>query len=47
MEQRKTEGINQFAGRVEQQFKWWQTLYPGRYDWSQLKERIFKVCIHI
>ena len=38
MEQRKTESINQFAGRVKQQFKWLWALYPGRYDWSQLKE---------
>ena len=42
MEQRKTESINKFAGRVEQQFKWLQALYPSRYDWSQLKERIFQ-----
>ena len=40
MEQRKTESINQFAGRVEQWFKWLQALYPGRYDRSQLNERI-------
>ena len=31
MEQRKTESINQFAGKVEQQFKWLRALYPGRY----------------
>ena len=42
MEQRKTESINQFAGRVEQWFKWLQALYPGRYDRRQLKERIFQ-----
>ena len=42
MEQRKTESIYQFAGRVEQQFKWLQALYPGRYDRSQLKERFFQ-----
>ena len=42
MEQRKTESINQFAGRVELQFKWLHALYPGRYDWSQLKERVFQ-----
>ena len=42
MEQRKMESIKQFAGRVEQQFKWLQALYPGRYDLSQLKERIFQ-----
>ena len=42
MEQRKTESINQFAGRVEQWFKRLQALYPGRYDRSQLKERIFQ-----
>ena len=42
MEQRKTESINQFAGRVEQHFKWLWALYPGRYDQSQLKERIFQ-----
>ena len=41
MEQRNTESINQFAGRVEQKFKQLQALYPGRYDQSQLKERIF------
>ena len=42
MEQRKTESINQFAGRVEQQFYRLRALYPGRYDRSQLKERIFQ-----
>ena len=42
MEQRKAESINQFAGRIEQWFKWLQALYPGRYDRSQLKERIFQ-----
>ena len=42
MEQRKMESINQFAGRVEQQFKQLQALYPGRYYQSQLKERIFQ-----
>ena len=42
MEQRKTESINQFAGRVEQQFKQLQALHLGRYDRSQLKERIFQ-----
>ena len=42
MEQRKTESINQFAGRVEQQFKRLLASYPGRYDRSQLKERIFQ-----
>ena len=36
------ESINQFAGRVEQQFKKLRALYPGRYDRSQLKERIFQ-----
>ena len=36
------ESIHQFAGRVEQQFKQLHALYPGRYDWSQLKERIFQ-----
>ena len=29
MEQQKTESINQFAGRVEQQFKQLCALYPG------------------
>ena len=42
MEQEKTESINQFAGRAEQQFKRMKALYPGRYDRSQLKERIFQ-----
>ena len=42
MEQRKTESINQFAGRVEQQFKQLCALYPGKYDHSQLKGRIFQ-----
>ena len=42
MEQRKTESINQFAGRVEQQFRRLRALYPGRYDRGQLKERIFQ-----
>ena len=42
MEQRKTESINQFAGRVEQCFKQLCALYPGRYDCSQLKEWIFQ-----
>ena len=42
MEQKKTASINQFAGRVEQQFKRLRALYPGRYDRSQLKERIFQ-----
>ena len=42
MEQRKTESINQFAERVERQFKCLQALYPGRYDQSQLKERTFQ-----
>ena len=42
MEQKKMESINQFAGRVEQQFKRLRALYPGRYDRSQLKERIFQ-----
>ena len=42
---RKIVSINQFAGRVEQQFKQLQALYPGRYDWSQLKERLFQ-CLH-
>ena len=36
MEQKKTESINQFAGRVEQQFKRLRALYLGRYDRSQL-----------
>ena len=38
MEQRKTESINQFAGRVEQRFKRLRAMYPGRYDHNQLKE---------
>ena len=42
MEQKRTEGINQFVGRVEQQFKRLRALYPGRYDRSQLKEKIFQ-----
>ena len=42
MEQKKTESINQFAGRVEQQFKTLRVLYSGRYDRSQLKKRIFQ-----
>ena len=42
MEQRKTESINQFAGWVEQRFKRLRTLYPGRYDCNQLKERVFQ-----
>ena len=42
MEQKKTESINQFAGRVEQQFKRLRALYLGRCDRSQLKERIFQ-----
>ena len=42
MEQRKTESINQFAGRVEQKFKQLHALYPGRYDYSQLKEWILQ-----
>ena len=42
MEQRKTESVNQFAGRVEQRFKRLRALYPGRYDCSQLKERVFQ-----
>ena len=42
MEQRKTESINQFAGRVEQRFKRLRALYPGRYDHNQLKERVFQ-----
>ena len=42
MEQRKTESINQFAGRVEQQFKRLWALCLGRYERSQLKERIFQ-----
>ena len=56
MEQRKTESINQFAGRVEQQFEQFCALYPGRYDHSQLKvdfprnapsfQRFYVVFIH-
>ena len=42
MEQRKTESINQFAGRMEQRFKWLRALYPGSYDCNQLKERVFQ-----
>ena len=42
MEHRKTESINQFAGRVEQRFKRLRALYPGRYDRNQLKERVFQ-----
>ena len=42
MEQRKTESINQFAGRVEQWFKSFRELYPSSFDRSQLKERIFQ-----
>ena len=42
MEQRKTESINQCAGRVEQGFKRLRALYPGRYDCNQLKERVFQ-----
>ena len=42
MEQRKTESINQFAGRVEQRFKRLRALYPGRYDHNQLKENVFQ-----
>ena len=42
MEQRKTGSINQFAGRVEQWFKRLRALYPGRYDRSKLKERVFQ-----
>ena len=41
MEQRKTESINQFAGRVEQHFKQLHALYPGWYVCIQLKEHIF------
>ena len=32
MDQKKSESINQFAGRVEQQFERLTALYPGRYD---------------
>ena len=42
MEQRKTESINQFAGQVEQSFKRLSALYPGRYDCSQLRERVIQ-----
>ena len=42
MEQRKTESIDQFAERVEQRFKRLRALYPGRYDYNQLKERVFQ-----
>ena len=42
MEQRKTESLNQFVGRVEQRFNKLRALYPGRYDCNQLKERIFQ-----
>ena len=42
MDQKKTESINQFEGRVEQRFKRLRALYPERYDRSQLKERIFQ-----
>ena len=42
MEQRKTESINQFAGRVEQRFKRLRALYPDRYDCNQLKEKVFQ-----
>ena len=42
MEQRKTESLNQFAGRVEQMFKRLRALYPGKYDCHQLKERVFQ-----
>ena len=42
MAQRKTESINQFAGRVEQQFRQLHVLYPGRHDCSQLNEWIFQ-----
>ena len=40
--EKKTDSINQFVGRVEQGFKRLMALYPGRYDRSQLKERIFQ-----
>ena len=46
MEQRKTESINQFAGRVEQGFKRLRALYPSRYDHNQLKE-FSRECTHI
>ena len=42
MVQRKAESINQFAGRVEQQFKQLCALYPCRYVCNQLKEWIFQ-----
>ena len=42
MEQRKTKSINQFAGWVEQRFKRLRALYPGQYDYGQLKERVFQ-----
>ena len=42
MEQRKTESINQFKGRVEQGVKQLHALYPGQYDHSHLKEWIFQ-----
>ena len=42
MEQRKTESIKQFTGRVEQCFKRLYALYPGQYNCSQLKEQIFE-----
>ena len=38
----KMDSINQFAGRVEQQFKRLRALYQGRYDRGQLKEKIFQ-----
>ena len=41
MKQRKTESINQYAERVEHQFKQLQAFFPGRYDQSQLKEEDF------
>ena len=40
--EKKTEGINQFVGRVEQQFKRLRALYPERYDRSQIEEKIFQ-----
>ena len=42
MEQKKTESINLFVGRVEQWFKRLRALYPERYDRGQLEERIFQ-----
>ena len=42
IEQRKTEGINQFASRVEQCFMGLHALYFGSYDCNQLKEWIFQ-----